>query len=729
MMASPLSLLHFGGGPRLPVITQAEAAECGLACLAMVAGYHGFETDLAALRRRVPISAKGMTLHTVLISAQRLGLTGRGLRLEPEALHQLRLPAILHWDMNHFVVLKSVRGTRVTIHDPARGVRAITLVELGSHFTGVALELTPTTNFCKCKDTRRLRLSDLVGRVDGAGRVVAMALVLSLMLQAFILASPFYMQLAVDEAVLAGDGGLLAALAIGFLMLTVIKLAADFIRGRVLLALSQVIGFQAVVNLFHHLVRLPVEWFARRHIGDLVSRFGATRPITELLSQGLVAAIVDGLMAVLTLAMILLYSPTLAAIVLAALLLHVGVRLAGYRMLRAREEEVIEAEAREQTTFIETARAMQTIRLFGREAEREALWQGRQADVSNREAALGRAREGFRGAKELVTGVETILVVYVGATLAIAGDLSIGMLFAFMAYRQQFIEKTAALVDTAVRFRLLELHLQRIADIAHAEREPGLNAAGGDPLVARQFNGCIALRGVTFRHAEAEPEVLSGVDLTVAPGEFLAVTGPSGGGKTTLLKIMLGLLRPQSGQVLLDGRPLDAAGMAAFRAGAGVVMQDDMLLAGSIAENITFFDPRPELEWMRECAMLAGVDNEVMAMPMTYGTLVGDLGMALSGGQRQRLLLARALYRRPRILLMDEGTSHLDLAKEREVNAALAALDITRIVIAHRPETIAAADRVVVLRDGQLQDAPRGPVLAVAGVVSLAVATRNEAAG
>ncbi len=709
---SALGLLNLHGGPRLPVVIQSEAAECGLACLAMVAGWHGLETDLGSLRRRLPISTKGMTLHTVLLSAQRLGLSGRGLRLEPEQLGRIKAPAILHWDMNHFVVLARVRGDRVTIHDPARGARTMALAELGKHFTGIALELTPTTDFRRGTETRRLKLSELVGRVDGAGRAVAMAIVLSLVLQVFVLASPFYMQLAVDEAVLQGDHGLLTALAVGFLLLTLVKVAADFIRSRVLVALSQVIGFQAVVNLFHHLVRLPVEWFGRRHIGDLVSRFNATKPITDLLAQGLVAALVDGLMAALTLVMILLYSPTLAGIALAALLLHVAIRLGGYRTLRAREEEVIEAEAKEQTTFIETARAMQTIRLFGREAEREAVWQGRQAEVANREAALHRTREGFRNARELVTGLETILVVYVGARLAIAGDLTIGMLFAFMAYRQQFMDKTTALVDTAIRFRLLDLHLQRIADIAHAEREPGLDA--GTPPVTRPFEGRVELRNVSFRHAEAEPEILSGLDLAVAPGEFVAITGPSGGGKTTLLKLMLGLLRPQAGQVLLDGRPLDPAGLAAFRAQAGVVMQDDALLAGSIAENITFFDPQPDLAFMRDCARLAGVDEDVMAMPMTYGTLVGDLGMALSGGQRQRILLARALYRRPRILLMDEGTSHLDLAKEREVNAALASLSITRIVIAHRPETIAAADRVVVLKEGRLQDAPRGPVLAAA---------------
>jgi ATP-binding cassette subfamily B protein RaxB len=697
---------------RLPALLQSEAAECGLACLAMVAGYHGLETDLPTLRRRVPISAQGMTLLGVLQGAQRLEMSGRGLRLEPESLHELRTPAILHWDMNHFVVLAAVRGDRVTIHDPALGARRMTLAEVAKHFTGIALELAPTTNFVKRKETRRLRLSELVGKVDGAGRAVAMALVLSLVLQAFVLASPFYMQLAVDEAVLAGDGGLLAALAVGFLLLTAIKLAADFLRGRVLISVSRVIGFQAVANLFHHMIRLPVEWFARRHIGDLVSRFNATRPITELLSQGLVAALVDGVMAILTLGMILLYSPLLAAIVLAALILHVGIRLGGYRVLRAREEAVIESGAREASTFIETARAIQTIRLFGREAEREALWQGKHAAATNREADLARARENFRGAKELVTGLETVLLVYLGARLAISGDLTIGMLFAFMAWRQQFLEKTTALVDTAVNFRLLDLHLQRIADIAHSEREEGVDADA--PLVPRAFEGRIELRGIAFRHGEAEPEILRDVNLAIAPGAFVAITGPSGGGKTTLLKIMLGLLKPSAGQVLLDGRALDAVGLAAFRASAGVVMQDDSLLSGSIAENITFFDPRPDLAFMRACAAMAGVDEEVMAMPMTYSTLVGDLGTALSGGQRQRLLLARALYRRPRVLLMDEGTSHLDIAKEREVNAALASLDITRIVIAHRPETIAAADRVLVLHDGALHEAPRVPVLAAA---------------
>lgn len=689
---------------RVPSIMQAEAVECGIACLAMVMGYHGHEVDLAALRRRFSVSLKGTTMKTIALMAQKVGLSARGLRLEPAHLKDLRLPAILHWDMNHFVVLAAISGSKATIHDPGKGVVRMTLEELGQHFTGVALELTPTTGFERKKEKSKLALSSLWGRVDRMGRALTQALVLSVVLQLFVLASPFYMQLAVDEAVMKGDGGLLVALAVGFGLFTIIKLASEWLRSQVLLVLGSLVNYQMVANLFHHLVRLPLDWFEKRHIGDLVSRFGSTRPIKDLITDGLVAAVVDGMMAVLTLVVIFLYSVELAAIVLVALLLYAALRIAAFRLLRQREEEVIHAAAKEQSSFIETARAIQTIKVFGQEAEREAVWQNRHADMVGRGVRLGRLNIGFRTANGLLYGLENILVVYVGAKLAMDGHLTIGMLFAFMSYKQQFLEKATNLLETAIQYRMLDLHLDRISDIALTEREKGLDG-GEEPLVQRPLEGGITLDSVSYRYAETEADVISGIDLEVAPGEFVAITGPSGGGKTTLLKVMLGLFRPTAGEVRVDGVPLDHIGPSAFRAQVGVVMQEDQLLSGSLAENITLFDPTPDLQWLRQCAALAAIDADIMAMPMNYNTLVGDMGAALSGGQRQRVLLARALYRRPRILFMDEGTSHLDVAREREVNDHLRQLGITRIIIAHRPETIAAADRVVVLAGGKLAPA------------------------
>jgi ATP-binding cassette, subfamily B, bacterial CvaB/MchF/RaxB len=601
--------------------------------------------------------------------------------------------------MEHFVVLKEVRGSRVTLHDPATGLRRCDFAELGRHFTGIALELTPTAAFEQKTEIRRLRLGELCGRVASFWTAMGQALVLSIVLQIFVLASPFYMQLAVDEGVLQSDKGLLTALAVGFALLTLIKLAADWLRARVLNVLGNVVNFQCVVNLFHHFVRLPLSWFERRHIGDIVSRFGATRPITDLVAEGLVATMVDGLMAVLTLAMMIVYGPILAAIVAGGLVLAAAVRLGSFRAVRQREEETIHALAKEQTSFIETARAIQSVKLFGREIDRESLWQNRYADTVNRKAGLARMQTGLRIANDLIQGASNILVIYLGARLCIAGDMTVGMLFAFMSYRQQFVDKTTSLIETGIKYRMLDLHLGRIADIALAEREAGLDH---EPLVSHPVTGRIELRNVSFRYADTEPEVVSGANLAIEPGEFVAITSPSGGGKTTLLKIMLGLLRPGDGEVLVDDMPLDRVGVGIFRAQVGVVMQEDHLLSGSIAENITFFDPQIDVAWVRHCAAIAGIDAEIMAMPMNYNTLVGDLGTGLSGGQRQRLLLARALYRRPKILFMDEGTSHLDLAKELEVNAALRELQITRVIIAHRPETIAAADRVLRIEGGRV---------------------------
>ena len=692
-------LLDFRGRSRLPAIRQAEAAECGLACLAMIASYYGHEVDLNVLRRRFPISLKGVTLKDLMQMAARLDLSGRALRLEPENLRTLRLPAILHWDMNHFVVLRAVGRKQVTIHDPALGVRVLAYAELSGHMTGVALELTPTQSFERRRERECVGILDMVGRVSGLGRALGQALVLSLILQLFVLASPFYMQIAVDEAVVKGDEGLLAALAIGFALFALINVTATWLRAVVSLQLGNVLSFQMVIRLFHHMMRLPLPFFERRHIGDLISRFHSTQPIKDLLTEGLVSVLVDGLMALGTLALMFVYSGRLALVVLTAITLYVTLRLTLFRPLRGRTDDQIHAQARQDSTFIETVRAIQSIKLFGREAERESFWQNRYAGFVNAGIRLGRLQVGFKAANDFIYSIENVVTIYLGARLALDGTITVGMLFAFMAYKQQFLDKVARLVEKGIDLRMLDLHLERLGDIALARRERGHD----EPLnLARPLAGSIELRGVAFRYAEIEPNVFEGIDLRIEPGEFVAITGPSGGGKTTLMKLMVGLFEPTAGEVLIDGFRLHALGLQNVRAQIGVVMQDDHLLSGSIVENIAFFDPVTNLPWVEACADMAGIHADIMRMPMGYNTLIGDMGSTLSGGQRQRVLLARALYRKPRMLFLDEGTSHLDPPLEAEVNAALATLAITRVIIAHRPQTVAAASRVLRLEGGRL---------------------------
>lgn len=698
-----LDKLNFSGRPKLPVIRQNEAAECGLACLAMVAAYYGYRTDISSLRRELPVSLKGVTLKMLMEMAEKINLAPRALRVELSDISRIETPAVLHWDMNHFVVLKAVSSNSVVVHDPAIGSRSYSIEELSKHFTGIALELRPTDGFEKREVKARLRLSDMWSDIVGLKRNLLHAVVLSILLQLFVLASPFYLQLTVDEVLTKFDVDLLLVLALGFAGFTLINAAVEALRGYVLLYISNLLGYQIVLNLFNHLIHLPLPFFEKRHIGDVVSRFSSTKPIRDMLTEGLVATIIDGAMAITTVIVMFIYSPTLAGIAIAALFLYLVVRLATYRLFRQRSEDAIVFEATEATNFMETVRGMATIKLFGREGDRQRSWQNRYADVINSNVKVGKLNIWFQASSGLIFGLELVILIYVAARLVLQGDFTVGMIFAFMAYKRHFTGKASALVERAIEFRMLGLHLDRLSDIALATREEVEPAKGFHDEYVR---GDLEVNDVSFSYAEGEPEVIKGVSFSVSAGETVAIVGPSGCGKTTLLKIMLGLFQPDDGEVRVDGVLLNQYGLSSYRRQIAAVMQNDRLFAGSIAENIAFFDTDIDMERVVQCAHRAFIHDDIMASPMAYNSLVGDMGTTLSGGQIQRVMLARALYQNPQILFIDEGTAHLDLDTEKLVNAAIGNLGITRIIIAHRPETIGMADRVYGCRGGQWLEGP-----------------------
>jgi ATP-binding cassette subfamily B protein RaxB len=695
--------------PRLPVMLQTEAAECGLASLGMVACYHGHRIDLAGLRRRFTVSLKGATLAFLMQVAGRLDLAPRPLRLELEELPRLRMPCILHWDLNHFVVLRSADARSAVIHDPARGMRRLAMDEVSRHFTGIALELAPTATFRPLDERRRIRLRDLMGRVEGLGRSLAQVLALALALQAIAIVAPFYMQWAIDGAVVSEDRDLLTVLGLGFLLLALVQVALTALRSWVVLYIGTMLNLQWIANVFSHLLRLPVGWFEKRHLGDVVSRFGAVGAIQRTLTSSFVEAMIDGAMAAATLAMMLVYSGALTALAIVAVAAYGMLRRAFYEPLRRATEEHIVHNAKQQSHFLETVRGVQSIKLFGREAERRSRWLNLVVDATNQELAAQKLGLAFRAANGLVFGVERVAIVWLGCLLVLENRFSVGMLFAFMSYKDQFSARVAGLVDKLIELRMLGLQAERLADIVLAAPEPESPHATADDIDAS-----LEVRSVSFRYSDTEPLVLLNCSFAVAAGESVAIVGASGGGKTTLLKLMLGLLAPTDGKILAGGIDIRKLGIDRYRKLVGTVMQDDQLFAGSIGDNISFFDPGADPAAVERYARMAAVHEDIAAMPMGYNTLIGDMGAALSGGQKQRILLARALYKQPRILFLDEATSALDVAKERAVNEAVRGLRLTRILIAHRPETIASADRVIVLQGGRVgQDLRRVPGEAV----------------
>ena len=656
--------ISFGVGRRLPLLLQTEATECGLACLGMVASYYGHRTDIASLRRQFAISLKGVTLASLLKMANSLELATRPLKLDLEHLSQLRLPCILHWNFNHFVVLKEVNNKVIVIHDPAVGRRVVGMEEVSKSFTGVALECWPKTGFKTQAPAKAMPLRSLMGRVTGLARSFAQIIMLALSLEVFALVSPFFMQWVIDDVIVSA-------------------------------------------NVFAHLVALPLHYFEKRHLGDVVSRFGSIDQIQHTLTTSFLEAILDGVMSIVTLVMMFIYSATLGWIAVAAMVLYGLARWAWYRPLRdATQEQIIHA-AKQQSHFLETVRGVKAIKLFQRPDERRSTWLTLLVDQINAELRTQKLQIAYKLINGLLFGVENCLIVWLGAKLVLEGNFTVGVLTAFVAYKGQFEGRVSSLIDKFFELRMLQLQGERLADIVTTEPEQiegqrqGLGQVGLSQDV-ENLPATLSVQHLRYRYAEHEPYVLDSVSFTIAAGESVAIVGASGCGKTTLLNVLLGILPCTEGDVLIGGMNVKQVGIATLRSMVATVLQDDVLFAGSIADNISFFDPQIDTEWMQQCAVLAAIAPEIMAMPMGFNTLVGDMGTVLSGGQKQRVLLARALYKRPKILFLDEATSHLDVAKEHEVNAAIQSLAITRIIVAHRPETIASANRVIVLMGGKV---------------------------
>ncbi|EFE1845045.1 peptidase domain-containing ABC transporter [Escherichia coli] len=687
-----INLLDLRWQRRVPVIHQTETAECGLACLAMICGHFGKNIDLIYLRRKFNLSARGATLAGINGIAEQLGMATRALSLELDELRVLKTPCILHWDFSHFVVLVSVKRNRYVLHDPARGIRYISREEMSRYFTGVALEVWPGSEFQSEPLQPRISLRSLINSIYGIKRTLAKIFCLSVVIEAINLLMPVGTQLVMDHAIPAGDRGLLTLISAALMFFILLKAATSTLRAWSSLVMSTFINVQWQSGLFDHLLRLPLAFFERRKLGDIQSRFDSLDTLRATFTTSVIGFIMDSIMVVGVFVMMLLYGGYLTWIVLCFTTIYIFIRLVTYGNYRQISEECLVREARAASYFMETLYGIATVKIQGMVGIRGAHWLNMKIDAINSGIKLTRMDLLFGGINTFVTACDQIVILWLGAGLVIDNQMTIGMFVAFSSFRGQFSERVASLTSFLLQLRIMSLHNERIADIALHEKEekkPEIE------IVAHMGPISLETNGLSYRYDSQSAPIFSALSLSVAPGESVAITGASGAGKTTLMKVLCGLFEPDSGRVLINGIDIRQIGINNYQRMIACVMQDDRLFSGSIRENICGFAEEIDEEWMVECARASHIHDVIMNMPMGYETLIGELGEGLSGGQKQRIFIARALYRKPGILFMDEATSALDSESEHFVNVAIKNMNITRVIIAHRETTLRTVDRVI----------------------------------
>ncbi|TDV59395.1 peptidase domain-containing ABC transporter [Pseudomonas sp. LP_7_YM] len=679
-------------------IFQESTNDCGLACIAMIACHHGLNVTVRQLAGRVNTHGSAMTAHDIVQLADEIKVNSRVLRLEPHELEELKTPCILHWKMNHFVVLESASGSKIVIVDPAYGRKTISHAVLSESFTGVALELTPSEAFVPKKISPAISLTSLVRGLKDERAALSFIILMVAILETVTLVMPLISQVVIDGAITSHDKDFLLVAAMGGILLVLCQFALSVLSEVAKLKLNQRIGLKWTSNLFSHLIRLPLSYFQGRQLGEISSRFSALRPIKDFLLTITIGITTDFIVLICAGIFMGIYSITLLGVVIVACLGYASTQAIFYPFLRNATAERLVLSANEHAFFLESIRSVLTLKMLGNTAYRCSRWNSMIVDVQNRDTATQKIHITASGVNTLIFGVESMCVLYIAGGAIIESQMSIGMLVAFIGFKGNFTSRFSKMVNIIIDWCMQSVHCDRLADIALQ-----------DPENVESHYFCrddtpvkIELINVSFRHSPLSPWILRDINLTLSPGEHLAIVGRSGSGKSTLAKIILGVLQPSRGQVLINGIKSTDFGTTHLRTITGTVLQEDQVLAGSISENISGFDLNPCMQRIQNAAKSANFHAIVNKLPMGYLTVISDGCSTLSSGQRQRLFLARALYKTPKLLLLDEAINNLDLHSEQHIISSLKMLSCTIVIIAHRRESLTLASRFIELERGEI---------------------------
>lgn len=662
-----------------------------MACVAMIASYYGHDVDLASLRRRFGSSIRGTGLSHIISTCSELGFSSKALRTTPGYLSEACLPSIAHWNMNHFLVIERVDKCWVSVLDPARGRIRMTHQEFSDGFTGVLLELKPRLGFVPIEDRRCISLRSLTGPIRGLMKSATHLFLLAFSVELISLAIPFQAQWTIDSIIPAGDNRMLLGTAIVFAVAVLLHSLLTIARGWLVSWLGAALSSQWITHLFSHLLRLPITFFEKRSAGDILTRFSSVYVIQNTLSSAFLSAVLDSAFGLLSFIILIYYSPLFAAVAASLVLVYLAIRRAMFRKIWEANEQHVVYMSRQQSEVIDSIKGINSIRLAGMEPLRSMRLEAAATGACGKSMEAQRLDETSYGISLGILGIQKVFLLAYGSSLVFSGNLTVGMMVAAVTFADQFTSKSTAIIDRINELRLVKMHLERISDIALEDPLPLARAYSGAPAQ----HDSIRLMNVGFRYSRIEPWILRGLDFTIDSGESVAIVGKSGCGKSTLLKLLLGLMTPTEGHIEIGGQVINSESAQRVRRTISAVLQDDCLFAGTIAENISSFDSEAAIDKIVDAAIKSNIHGDIVKMPMGYESCVGDMGSALSGGQRQRILLARALFRGPRVLILDEATSHLDKHSEQVVNGYMRAMNITRVVVAHRQETIDHADRVI----------------------------------
>ena len=696
----------FGAGPlrrRVPVLLQLSCNECGAACLAMILNYYGRKTQVSECREVCGVGRDGVTAQTIAKAARSYGLRAKAFSVEPLHFEYLQLPAIAHWEFDHFVVVESWSSRHVEIIDPATGRRRLTADEFEAGFTGVVLTFEPGVHFTAGLENirpRRCRYLLSMLRIEGTVCLMLQIGAASLLLTLAGLASPLVTKVMIDRVLPLRIASAMPIIGAGLILFVLAQTVVTYLRSALLIYLQARLDLQMMLGFFEHLLSLPFQFFQQRNSGDLLMRLGSNAMIREALTSQTVSAILDGVLVITYFAILLLWAPLFGLLVFAIGFAQTAVLFGTSRRLRELTQRDLMAQSASQSYLVEALGGVATLKASGAEDQALEHWSGLFVDELNASIRRGHLTAAVDTTLAMLRTLSPLLLLWVGSFQVLHGGISLGTMLALIALASAFLGPLSSLVSNGQRMLLVAAHLERIADVVEAEPEQDLRFVHRAP----RLTGDIELRNVSFRYDPNAAFVLRNISLKIEPGQKVAVIGRTGSGKSTLAMLLLGLFRPTEGQILYDGVPLEGVNYRALRSQFGVVLQEAFLFSGSIRQNIAFGNSSIEFDRVVEAAKLAAIHDEIVSMPMGYATRVAEGGTGLSGGQRQRISLARALINQPAILLLDEATSHLDVVSESLVERNLTRLACTRIVIAHRLSTIRNADQIFVLENGTITE-------------------------